>query len=516
MSDNVIKLDIRPPASIYGTFSRLSYEPAYAIAEFVDNSTQSFYDKLTTMKFYKINKLKVNIEYDKTKGTLKIEDNAYGMDLTDFKLAILLGAKPVDSSGRNEFGMGLKTAASWFGNVWSVKSTRLNDDNEYFAEVNIPKLEDEGSNHIDIISSKTDKKKHGTTIFIKELTKKIKPTEVKKILSSTYRNDFKKDLVEIRFNGEILKFEPYSILQYKDNYWERQVDFKFEYDEKEYHITGKVGIIDPGGFSKAGFALFRRNRVIIGGEGRNYKPDKIFGQAQSQISLKLIGEFHLDDFEVNQAKDGFVWDGGLEDEFLIRLKENIQDYIKIAELSKKERIASESIKEDNSDIVHRETSKVLEKISKEIPEELIVVDEKDDDIKRYLQQELEKDRELKKEKGEISKERIYRNVIGSNDDIYIKWSIESNSKDWLDLTKIDNEEKKGGTIYHITMNLNHPFFKPYANEEGNEFKLILEKLAIAISLAEIQANRLADENGRVHPSLMVVLINQYLTELGNE
>ena len=26
MSDKVIKLDIRPPASIYGTFSRLSYE----------------------------------------------------------------------------------------------------------------------------------------------------------------------------------------------------------------------------------------------------------------------------------------------------------------------------------------------------------------------------------------------------------------------------------------------------------------------------------------------------------
>ena len=132
-----------------------------------------------------------------------------------------------------------------------------------------------------------------------------------------------------------MKFEPYSILQYKDNYWERQVDFKFEYDEKEYHITGKVGIIDPGGFPKAGFALFRRNRVIIGGEGRNYKPDKIFGQAQSQISLKLIGEFHLDDFEVNQAKDGFVWDGGLEDEFLIKLKENIQDYIKIVSYPKR-------------------------------------------------------------------------------------------------------------------------------------------------------------------------------------
>ena len=37
------ELDIRPEAGILGVFSRLSYKAWYAIAEFVDNSTQSFF-----------------------------------------------------------------------------------------------------------------------------------------------------------------------------------------------------------------------------------------------------------------------------------------------------------------------------------------------------------------------------------------------------------------------------------------------------------------------------------------
>ena len=45
MGNNVeIKeLNIQPQAGVIGVFSRLNYKAWYAIAEFVDNSTQSFY-----------------------------------------------------------------------------------------------------------------------------------------------------------------------------------------------------------------------------------------------------------------------------------------------------------------------------------------------------------------------------------------------------------------------------------------------------------------------------------------
>lgn len=41
---NGLEIDIRPATSVYGTYRRLSYKPWFAIAEFIDNSTQSYYD----------------------------------------------------------------------------------------------------------------------------------------------------------------------------------------------------------------------------------------------------------------------------------------------------------------------------------------------------------------------------------------------------------------------------------------------------------------------------------------
>ena len=38
-----INLNIQPQASIYSIFTRLNYSEWYALAEFVDNSTASFY-----------------------------------------------------------------------------------------------------------------------------------------------------------------------------------------------------------------------------------------------------------------------------------------------------------------------------------------------------------------------------------------------------------------------------------------------------------------------------------------
>ena len=44
------KIDIRPATSVYGTYRRLSYKPWFAIAEFIDNSTQSYYDHKHELK----------------------------------------------------------------------------------------------------------------------------------------------------------------------------------------------------------------------------------------------------------------------------------------------------------------------------------------------------------------------------------------------------------------------------------------------------------------------------------
>ncbi len=138
------KLNIRPTSSVYATYKRLSYQPWTAIAEFVDNSTQSFYDHKAELLDIKYNKgLRIEINYVDSPAEgdrLEIIDDAYGMEWDDFQRAVILDKPPINRDGRNEFGMGLKTAACWFGSIWSVESTRYNSRNMYYTEINIDDL----------------------------------------------------------------------------------------------------------------------------------------------------------------------------------------------------------------------------------------------------------------------------------------------------------------------------------------------------------------------------------------
>lgn len=77
--------------------------------------------------------------------------------------------------------MGLKTAASWFGNVWTVESTQLGSKNKYSATINIPHLKESNENFINIERKDVETLSHGTTIVIKDVTKKITvPRTIKK------------------------------------------------------------------------------------------------------------------------------------------------------------------------------------------------------------------------------------------------------------------------------------------------------------------------------------------------
>ena len=50
VEDGGYELNIQPQASVLGVFSRLNYKAWYAIAEFVDNSTESFYTNERELK----------------------------------------------------------------------------------------------------------------------------------------------------------------------------------------------------------------------------------------------------------------------------------------------------------------------------------------------------------------------------------------------------------------------------------------------------------------------------------
>ena len=81
MTNKPLTIDIQPPVSVYATYRRLSYQPWYAIAEFVDNSTQNYYNfKNELLEVYgkEADNFRIMVDYDPDENTLTIKDNANG------------------------------------------------------------------------------------------------------------------------------------------------------------------------------------------------------------------------------------------------------------------------------------------------------------------------------------------------------------------------------------------------------------------------------------------------------
>lgn len=519
MADQTIEiqeLNIQPQAGVIGVFSRLNYKPWYAIAEFVDNSTQSFFSHQEELNTYGIVDVEININYNEDLDILSITDSAFGMEIDEFIRAVKVDSPPESKNGRNEFGMGLKTAASWFGNIWTVLSTQLGSSNQYYTEINIPEMREQNLNSVSIRKSKVNQLEHGTTIVIREITKKIgsgrTKQKIKDLLRSMYRRDINSGIVHIFYDGEPLFFDEFSCLTFRNKKWRKELDFSFLFDGVSHKVKGFVGILSKGGgFSKAGFALFRRNRVVIGGDEYNYKPNIIFGQIQSQVSLRLFGELDLDDFPINQAKDGFVWDDGLEESFLNELKCHIREYIEIAKISNKDRELEESTSKNVSDELQIKIQDSIDqafgkqKESTTSSKNLSLFDEIEQaEVDLYKKYQEEQNNLPEKVDDKIRNYPV--DLDGATKlNITVRWII-GNSQTWIKVDKSIDEER-----VDIQLNINHPFFKPFS--EKADFKIVLEKFAIAFALAEIRAVDNGNEDGSISPLSFRTNINKFLREL---
>ena len=519
--EKVTSLDIQPQAGVLGVFSRLNYKPWYAIAEFVDNSTQSFYSHENELAQRGITSVTVKIRYDSEQNVLTIVDDAFGMEIGDFERAVRVDSPPEITNGRNEFGMGLKTAASWFGNIWSVKSSQYGSINEYHTEVDILKLRERNLNTVDVVTEECNANEHGTTITIRDVTKRIDGVRTKakiiQVLQSMYRRDLNSGKVNIWFDDQMLHFDEYKCLQFRGTIWRKNVELDFTFNGQEHHVKGFVGILANGGFGRAGFALFRRGRVVIGGEDQNYKPEQIFHQAQSPIAHKLFGEFDLEDFPVNQAKDGFVWDDGLEVEFVQELKESIKDYIDIAKKTNKERAQEEQFSPQASTSVQKGVQSFARAISDSSSDDFsqtsTPVDQDNrtgspngvaEDFDQYL---ADTNNCGEQKVGTPRRYPIWLNKVVKKD-IVVEWTI-GNDEYWIKV-----EESEDRNEIQITININHPFFKPYSNDA--EFKIVLEKFVIAFVVAEQQAKLTSDKEGYIKLSTIRHKMNEFLSKVSEE
>src|SRR2546421_9513404 len=84
-------LELRIGLDVISSYKRLAYTPWHAIAEFVDNSTQSYFnseDQLWPLMRKVGDKLTVSIAYEKDMDILRISDNAMGMSFEELQAAL--------------------------------------------------------------------------------------------------------------------------------------------------------------------------------------------------------------------------------------------------------------------------------------------------------------------------------------------------------------------------------------------------------------------------------------------
>ncbi len=324
------------------SYKRLGYTPWHALAELVDNSTESFFrnrELLEPLLKDQSEKLEVRIVYDRENSLLRISDNAMGMDAAELDNALKIGKPTSIVSGRSQFGLGLKTAACWLGEEWAITTKKFGTDYEIATVFNV---EDVAKGNVDLPERRTPKPAglHYTVIEVRRLHSKLKGrrlSKVKDFLKSMYRVDIRTGLLDLWWEGKLLEWDAKESFLANAAGEPYKRDFSFEVNGKR--VWGYVGILGEGrsGRPNAGFSILRFGRVIRGHPDA-WRPEEIFGQYQGTndlINQRITGEIHLDDFDVSHTKDDILWTGDEEDEVQKLLGEISRDFVELAKVPRK-------------------------------------------------------------------------------------------------------------------------------------------------------------------------------------
>jgi hypothetical protein len=326
---------------VISSYKRLSYTTWFALAEFVDNSTQAYFNnrKILNKQFGKEqSKLTVTISYgrDQHGDYLRITDNSIGMSKGELQTAVTVGKHPQNTKGRSRYGLGLKTGACWFGDYWTVETKKLGDNRTHHIAVDVNQVAG-GQMDLRYKSTPAPRDEHYTKIEIRHLHRKFaaKTTgKVKDYLRSIYRVDISSGTLMLKWQSEELKWDYEALFkrllankkgeQYKKN-------FRFKIRGKT--IKGWAGVFASGSRKEAGFSVIQADRVITGWPD-SYRPETIFGTQEGGsndlVNQRLVGELFLHGFDVSHTKDEVLFDEGDKEILEYKLKKSLAELRNVA------------------------------------------------------------------------------------------------------------------------------------------------------------------------------------------
>lgn len=325
-------------------YSRLSYTMWFALAEFVDNSTQSRTNHsglIDDVLKAEGRPLTVSIAHNRSQKYLTIEDNSIGMTRDDLIESLKIANPTRDSKGRSKYGMGMKTAACWIGSHWTVTTSEWGSTEEWTATVDVDAIANHNAK-VPLTMKTVGEDEHYTRITIRGLRRVIQVRSeetIKAYLGSMYMFDLRPDAngdvgMKLIYNGE-------EILPPEESDWDTDPSGAvMKRDLPTFTIDGKtingwIGILRKGGRKWGGFSLYQNNRQIQGFPNA-WKPNVIYGGvddegANNLVAQRLTGVLLLDGFGVSHTKDKVLFDGDEEEnleKFLLAETKAYADYAK--------------------------------------------------------------------------------------------------------------------------------------------------------------------------------------------
>jgi hypothetical protein len=481
------KVSIRPQVTVLSVLKFLEYETWFALAEFVDNAIASY--QLNKKRLRDIEgknyKLEISIEINDTENRITIRDNASGIAETDYDRAFQAAEAPPDTSGLSEFGMGMKSAACWFSDEWNVRTKALDESFEKTVHFNMTTIFEKKIEDLDVVTKSSDKNHHYTIIELNNVSKMPRRRglgKVKEHLKSIYREFLRDGELVLKVENETLEYTEPKILKapkYNDPkgnpvLWKKDIDFDVQ-DGLSVH--GFVAIREKASTSEAGFALFRRGRVIEGSFDNGFRPDYIFGNPNSFRYQRIFGELHLEGFDVIFTKKGIKWDENLE-VFLQCLREELEhEDFPLLQQAEKYRV--------------RAGEKEYKAVKK-------VLDETVNDLERKVPQALNQLRENPAEAKE--QEHLTRTEKTLNKEFQVRFnkstwiisielSFDPSLKELIEIGDHLIRERNSSTLVRqvgIRLSLTHPFMVEFAGTDNSKIEPIL-RIVAAFGLSEVLA-----------------------------
>lgn len=482
-------VNIRPGVTVLSVLRHLNYRPWFALAEFVDNSIQSFLanrDQLTTPIAADF-PLQVDILIDNADGgRITVRDNAAGIRQADFPRAFRPAQLPPDRSGLAEFGMGMKSAACWFAPTWSVRTSALGEPTEKTIVFDIARIVRDEIEELAVQVDPRPPEVHFTEILLTNLHHVPVGRTIAKIkehLRDIYRIFTREKLLRLRLNEEELVYQPPPILvapHYREPSsapltWKKDFDLDFG---DGLRAIGFAAIRQTASTSLAGFSLFRRRRLIQGSGDEGYRPEQIFGKPNSFAYQRVFGEIHLEGFSVSHTKDGFQWDEN-EEVFLSFLKDELSEATmpllqqareyRVERQSHEYRPGAEAASARTSDTIRDHVPPVLCHLREQPVESTTptVLPPLHAAARRVIDVDLHGQQ--------------WRIVLELSDDPAVR--------DWLEISdQLASTETadQGRRTIGLRLSLCHPFMQRFAGVQAEDIEPLL-RVAAALGLAEVAA-----------------------------